>query len=387
MRVEPWKILLCIVLALIIGFVGFLATIFTAFAGGDKYYVSLVIVITCAAIVFVTMGVIGTMRPKRLLTALLIFVGICSVVTVGYSINKRYQSSLPTINEQGVNLREYMPFVENTKAVALDEEASLKLEENLPILDGATALYPLYSAFVQAVYPQKAYDLYDSEVMCNKTSEAYKNLMQGRVDIVFAARPSKQQIEEAKSLGIELQLTPIGREAFVFFVNYKNEVNGLTTAQIQDIYSGKVKNWRTLGGRNEDIRAFQRPENSGSQTMLQKIMEGKELIAPPKENISTGMGGIIARTADYKNYRNAIGYSFLFFATEMVKNHQIKLLEVDGVYPNRNTIRNNEYPLATEFYAVTAGSRNPNVRAFIEWVLSPQGQHLIEKTGYTPLNE
>lgn len=131
--------------------------------------------------------------------------------------------------------------------------------------------------------------------------------------------------------------------------------------------------------------AFQRPENSGSQTMLQKLMEGKNLMTPPKEDIASGMGDIIEQTSSYRNYKNAIGYSFLFFASEMIQNNEIKLLEVDGVKPDKNTIASGEYPLSSEFYAITAGSNNPNIDRFIEWILSPQGQYLVEKTGYTSI--
>ena len=221
--------------------------------------------------------------------------------------------------------------------------------------------------------------------MCNKTIDAYKNLINGDVDLIFCARPSTQQLEEANNKGVELRLIPIGREAFVFFVNRKNRVEGLTTQQIQDIYSGVTTNWKDLGGRNEKIKGFQRPEGSGSQTMLQKLMEGKKLVTPPKEDIAGGMGDIITKTADYRNFRNAIGYSFLFYATQMVSNDQIRLLKVDGVYPDRTTIKNGEYPLASDFYAVVADSKNPNIEKFIIWILSPQGQSLVEKTGYTPL--
>ena len=75
----------------------------------------------------------------------------------------------------------------------------------------------------------------------------------------------------------------------------------------------------------------------------------------------------------------------MFFATEMVNNGNIRLLEVNGVMPEKRTIVNKEYPFAAEFYAVTAGSKNPNVPRLIEWILSGQGQSLVEKTGYTPV--
>jgi phosphate transport system substrate-binding protein len=211
--------------------------------------------------------------------------------------------------------------------------------------------------------------------------------MEGQVDVIFVARPSKDQLAEAKSKGLELKLTPIGYEAFVFFVNSKNKVDGLSTKQIQDIYSGELTNWQDAGGKKEKIRAFQRPDNSGSQTMLQKIMEGKNLMTPPKEDVVAGMGGIIERTSSYRNYKNAIGYSFLFFATEMIHNNQINLLKIDGVYPDKNTIKSKEYPFTAELYAVTTNTKNPNVDSFIEWILSPQGQSLVEKTGYIPVIE
>ncbi|KIL43931.1 membrane protein [Jeotgalibacillus soli] len=73
--------------------------------------------------------------------------------------------------------------------------------------------------------------------MANKTDEAYRNLLKGTADIIFTAGPSERRLEQAIHQGIELELTPIGREDFVFFVNSKNPVKGLTIEQIQGIYS------------------------------------------------------------------------------------------------------------------------------------------------------
>ena len=111
----------------------------------------------------------------------------------------------------------------------------------------------------------------------------------------------------------------------------------------------------------------------------------RALMDAPTEDVVGGMGGIIARTANYRNYPNAIGYTFLYFATGMVGNGAIRLLEIDGVAPTRATLRDGIYPFTTELYAVTAGSKNPNLPIFIEWMLSQQGQRLVEKTGYTPI--
>ena len=389
------KVLITIVSAIALAFAGLFFAFIAAFSGGNLFYSPLVLICTGGLIVFVILKVFQLVKPRLYKILFLSFFGLC-VLSVGvYEAGNAYRNSFSQVNDQGVDLAQYKPFAENTKAVKLEEASTLKLQENLPRLDGATALYPLYAAFAQAVYPAGEYDIYamkgDSsslgQVVCTTTEDAYIRLLNGETDIIFAARPSQQQLAEAKSKGLELKLTPIGKEAFVFFVNARNGVNGLTTAQIQDIYAGKITNWREVGGKNEAIRAFQRPENSGSQTMLQKLMEGKELMTPPKENVASGMGDIINQTASYRNYKNAIGYSFLFFATEMIQNNEIKLLEVDGVKPEKSTIASGAYPLSAEFYAVTAGSKNPNVDAFIAWILSPQGQYLVEKTGYTSINK
>ena len=371
-----------------VALIGLGAAFFLSFyTVAQKFYIPLVIAVCSVLVLWYSFHLFSKIDPRSINRALYAGLALAALSVGGYEISQAYYRSIPVVSEQDVNLEAYIPFQEGTKTVSLEEPASLSITSDLPVMDGATALYPLYAAFAQAVYPEKRYTLHESEVMVNTTPQAYDNLIEGKADIIFVAAPSADQLENAARKGKELKLTPIGREAFVFFVNADNPVKGLTTAQIQDIYSGKITNWREVGGRDEPIQAFQRPENSGSQTMLQKIMEGKELMTPPQEDVLRGMGGIIEETADYRNHKNAIGYSFLFFASEMVQNGNIRLLEVDGVMPDRTTIANKTYPLAAEFYAVTAGSDNPHVEKLIDWILSPQGQWLVEKTGYTPIKK
>ena len=193
---------------------------------------------------------------------------------------------------------------------------------------------------------------------------------------------------------MELHLTPIGREAFVFFVNSKNPVENITVEQIQGIYTGKFTNGHQLGGKWQSVRPFQRPENSGSQTALQHLMNGLPLLEPEEEDRITGMDGIIRQVANYRNYQNAIGFSFRFYATEMVTSNEIRLLALDGVAPTQETIRDGSYPLSSAFDAVTAApvgapaprESNPVVRSLLDWILSEQGQTLVEQTGYVALS-
>ena len=97
---------------------------------------------------------------------------------------------------------------------------------------------------------------------------------------------------------------------------------------------------------------------------------------------------IINKVSEYRNRKNALGYSFLFFASDMVKNNEIKILSIDNIKPSRENIQNSSYPLANDFYAVTtkeALNKNHNIKKLIDFILSEQGQYLVEETGYTPI--
>lgn len=320
------------------------------------------------------------------LAATSLFLAVFCGVFYGFSA---YLDSIAKVGEAGIGfLHKYDPSNEENILAKLDAPASLSLTEDLPVLDGATALYPVYAAFANAVYPhEKIFDPEKSLLECSTTGYAYRALVDGEADIIFCAAPSKEQLEYAAEKGEEMVLTPIGRECFVFFVNSKNPIENLTISQIRDIYSGRITKWKDLGVNMGTIRAFQREEGSGSQSMLIRFMGDTPLMAPPTENVIAGMGGIIEKTADYRNHKDAIGYSFRFYSTEMVKNNQIKLLSMEGVAPTRENIINGTYPAADCFYAVTlASNENPNVDRLIEWILSDEGQQLIDKTGYVTLD-
>ena len=335
-----------------------------------------------------------------------------SGTTIGFQI---YEDNLPVVGEPDV-LSEYLPY-SNKLA---DINTNFKITSDFPKLDGATALYPIYVSIANEIYPkdilfQKRNEEICTETMktailtndsekfilehpecisewntdlvdCSKTKEAYRRIVDGEADIIFVAGPSQAQEEYAIEKGVELVYTPIGREAFVFFVNSKNKLNNITVEQIQDIYSGKTTNWNDLGIKNlGDIKAFQRAEGSGSQTALQKVMAGKNLMTPPQEDVVELMGGIIDRTADYKNYKNAIGFSFRFYSTEMVKNDKIKLLSLNGIAPTLENIENGTYPIASEFYAVTRKDSTENTKKILDWLQTDDAKKIIEKVGYTPL--
>ena len=313
-----------------------------------------------------------------------------------------YNYSLPEISEsyEDVYLGVYEPFRPDTLAKSLDAESTLRLHGNLPRLDGATALYPLYSAFARATYPEGDYSVYASgnpdgqEVVCSRTSEAFERLLGGSADVVFLMGVSDVQLERAKELGLELRLTPIGREAFVFFVNKRNPVSELSADDIRGIYSGEIYNWVQVGGKISTIQAYQRPGSSGSQIMLHEIMGDIPLAEAPEKAVFRDMLGLYMAVASYKNHKSAFGFSFLYYINDMIAEDEIKFIAVDGIMPTTANIANGTYPFSHDFYAITVirepeteadEERMQNVDRFIDWILSQQGQGLVEKTGYVPL--
>ena len=309
------------------------------------------------------------------------------VVAIGINIAIiKYDENITINTSPNIDTGEYLPFVEESKIVKLNHEASLKIKDNLPIVDGAAAVFPVYSAFVNATYPSDV-ELYDGTFEYNNTVRGYEALANRETDIFFGAYPSKEQIEYAKSQGTKFKYTEIGTESFVFFVHKDNPIETLTTKQIQKIYSGEITNWKDVGGKDEEIVAFQRNEGSGSQSMLIRFMGDNEIMEAPTEQVNDLMIGIIEKVSNYRNKTSSIGFSFRYYLEGIIKNPDIKMVSIDGVAPTVENIKNRKYSITTSLYAVTyKDNPNENVGKLINWVLSSEGQEIIEKTGYVGVN-
>lgn len=276
------------------------------------------------------------------------------------------------LKAKSVELDEYLPFDENSKIVKINSE--FKLTENLPVIDGAAALYPVFSAFVNAVYPETSCSFDgenftpESALQYTNTRGAYKAVADGTADIVLCASPSEEQLAYAKEKGVELEFVPIGCEAFVFIVNKENSVDNLTAEQVRGIYSGKYKNWSEIGGENTLIAPLQRNEGSGSQTAMLSFMNGEKIKV--RNNV----------------FGKAIGFSFRYYVEGIVEDGNIKMLSLNGVYPNAENIRNKTYPVVSEIYAVyRKDNDNENVEPLIDWMLSEEGQKIVEESGYVSI--
>ena len=304
---------------------------------------------------------------------------------VNYGCEKHDQSI--TVNTTpNIRTYEYLPFREDSKIVKIDSK-TLELTDNLPIIDGAAAFFPVYSAFVNAVYPETT-ELHDGVFEYNNTLGGYQMLAEKGIDLFFGAYPSKEQRTYAEKCDTTFVYTPIGTEAFVFFVHKDNPIDNLTTEQIKGIYSGEITNWKQVGGENEKIAAFQRNEGSGSQSMLERFMGDTPIMEAPIEMVNDLMSGIIEKVSDYRSKSNSIGFSFRYYVEGIIRNPDIKMLSIDGVAPTAENIRNGSYPIVTPVYAVTyEENTNENVDKLLQWILSEEGQYIIEETGYVGVSD
>lgn len=259
--------------------------------------------------------------------------------------------------------------------------------EDYPRVDGSTVTIPL-SEKIFSVLTSTPIDDSPQYILHNTTHNAYVNLINGAADIIFVTEPSEEEYQLAKDAGIELEVVPIVSEAFVFLVNDLNPVKSLTVDEIQGIYSGKIKNWKEVGGEDNDIIAYQRPTNSGSQTgMLSIVMKDIQISDAPTELKPQMMDDLVEVISSYDNSKYAIGYSYYYYVSNMYTKDNMRLLEINDVKPTNFSITNKEYPFTTAYYAVVRNNepKDSNARKLIEWILSDEGQKVCEEAGYVPI--
>ena len=262
--------------------------------------------------------------------------------------------------------------------------------EDFPALDGSTACIPLIA---QIMADTTGMDLETAQscVSTNTTAWAWRNLSlyggnEGdSTKLIIAYEAPESVKEELKADGDPLEQKAIGRDALVFIVNEDNPVQSLTRQQLKDIYAGTITNWKDVGGKDQEIIAFQRRADSGSQTLFQKLLiQDGPLMEAPTELAPTAMGELVDSIAEYNNSANAIGFSVYYYIDQMYSKPGLRLLAVDGVTPSNETIADQSYPLCNEFYAAIlqdSAADSPERRIY-EWLSTDAGRSCIEHSGY-----
>ena len=269
-----------------------------------------------------------------------------------------------------------------TLASCKAQEAKLMLADDFwSYVDGSTATIPISEALYQHFNSQ-------GEIAHNRTYDAYQNLLSGKARLIFVLEPSADILQQFADANVEIEIIPIVKDAFVLFVNNNNIIQSLSVSQLRDIYTGRIVNWKAVGGEDLTIIPYQRNESAGSQALFMMLLMGDEKpLTPPLEYLQTSMKDIIDSVAVADRGRAAIGFNVYYYANIMYENENIRLLQVDGVNPSYETIMGNEYPLYTYYYAVVRKDTAPDSaeRQLIDFILTDDGQMLMQEAGYVPV--
>ena len=285
-----------------------------------------------------------------------------------------------------------------------------------PAIDGSTVCVPMAAEFVwqftnlSDILPDKQYSETLSFLSFSTTPGAYDKIINGgttngvitnwiswgtfkeyhfnkRPDIVLATYPSTDELNMASNAGIELIIKPVCYDSFVFITHRDNPVESLTIEQIQKIYSGKITNWKEVGGANLKIVAYQREPNSGSQTAMEEwVMKGISMKKPPTAELAMGMGMLVEVVAGYENSTMSLGYTYKYYVDRLYKSPDIKILKINGIAPSDENVRNNSYAFIAPYNAVIRSTDVDELGGrFLTWMLSDEGQACIAQAGYVSL--
>lgn len=277
-----------------------------------------------------------------------------------------------------------------------DLAKSYGFDEEMPIIDGSTSTYP----FTRAIYGKlfsSAYNHEDFPTKHSKTHTSYERLINGEVDMIFVShQPASDIAQLTEEKGVELELIPIAYDAMVFFTNADNPIEGLTQEEISNLYlNNAYDNWKELGGNDAKLYAYCRNNDSGSHSQMEKyFLNGGEIHPDIKTETSYTMENVLtdvmaAKTENPLGYGLGYGIYYFFNNMDVIFNTKIelKLLAIDGVEPNDETIANGEYPLANNTYIVMRKDtpEDAPARKMAEFMLTEAGQECVENAGYGKL--
>ena len=208
-------------------------------------------------------------------------------------------------------------------------------------------------------------------------------VLEGRCDIGLASRALKAEEEAAG-----LEGTVLAYDGIAVIVNPENSLTGLTLEELAAIYTGEISNWKEVGGEDLEIVAFQRNATSGSQVLMDKLVMGDHtMMDAPAEWIPGEMDTLMEGVRGYEDSASAIGYSVYYYAEDMRMAEGMKIISIEGIEPTDETIGSDEYPLINPYFAVISAEANEPTRVLYDWLVSTDGQMVLEQQGYVPVNK
>ena len=290
------------------------------------------------------------MRNKKILIILLALIIILLICEFYLYLEITYKKNMVI----ETNLEKFEPFSKNN--ILKKYEVDIKLQKELPRIKAASAFYPFAANFVQNLYNE---DSYSKEVLqLVSTSQAFKDIISGKADIIIATEPSEEQKEMIKKSNVDLKYKTIYLEPLAILINKSNSIDNLYIDQIQEFYFDSNSSWNT----------YQLEKNNGSQTCFESIVKNNSLSKNHYE-IKT-MPKIIDNIAEDKK---GIGYSFYSYYSKMYKNNDAKIISV-----NNKNIDEKDYPLLFEVYLIyREDNTNENISKIVDWLETEEGKEFI----------
>ncbi len=237
---------------------------------------------------------------------------------------------------------------------------------------GSTTVLPIAQAAAEA-YMDTHPDL-NISVRGGGSGVGIASLQNGTVQIANSSRPIKsKEIAACKAKGINPSAYAVANDGIAIVVHKNNPVREITVALIKDIYTGKISNWKDLGGMDMPIVIVSRDVASGTfEVFNEKALNGAKVVASAQ--LLASNNAVISAVGSTPG---AIGYAGLGYI-----NDSVNVLRVDGVMPDIETVQNGSYKLARKLYMYTNGKAKGAVGNFIGWLQSPAGQKLVEEQGF-----
>lgn len=208
-------------------------------------------------------------------------------------------------------------------------------------------------------------------------------LINGTVDLAQSSRPMKDDERKSaeKTRNAKIVETAVALDSLAVFVNASNTVKELTIQQVADIYTGKVKNWSEIGGKNAPIVLYGRESSSGTYDYFKEHVLNKADFAPAVQTLQ-GTAAIINAVAQDPN---GIGYGGIAYAKDVRAIGIRKDASTPAVVPNEATVADGSYPLSRKLFFYYFENAPERVTKFVQWSLTPEAQSLVANVGYFPL--
>ena len=250
------------------------------------------------------------------------------------------------------------------------------------VINGSTTVLPFAQVAVErfvAAHPEVKIS-----ISGGGTGNGIKGLIDGTAQIANASRRIKEsEISQAKENGVTPFETVVALDCIVAIVHPSNSVNDLTLDQLKKIYMGEITNWKDVGGEDAPIAVVGRDSSSGTygtwqEMVVEKEDKEKKSRVTARAQVTASSGAMLTTVAENKL---AIGYDGIGYI-----NDSIKPLTIQGIAAEIATAKNASYPLSRELYMYTDGEPKDDVKAFIDYMCSADGQKIVVDTGFIPVH-